>query len=144
MRTVRGKLIFIVDSRSFQISNRKKCKNSRNGPALLDYAFCLESNSAKNRILPVTLWKFAGTMVWTYTFFFYKHRVYKHIRLRFTEILSTLLSTLQPEIWLESNFTRKFFRRGLIFTQILIFLSYFYQKLYIKYFVLFIFYKYAF
>ena len=76
--------------------------------------------------------------------FFYKHRVYKHIRLRFTEILSTLLSTLQPEIWLESNFTRKFFRRGLIFTQILIFLSYFYQKLYIKYFVLFIFYKYAF
>ena len=76
--------------------------------------------------------------------FFYKHRVYKHIRLRFTEILSTLLSTLQPEIWLESNFTRKFFRRGLIFMQILIFLSYFYQKLYIKYFVLFIFYKYAF
>ena len=82
-----------------------------------------------------------------YTFFFYKHRVYKHIRLRFTEILSTLLSTLQPEIWLESNFTRKIFnsrRRGLIFMQILIFLSYFYQMLYIKYFVLFIFYKYAF
>ena len=69
VRNVRGELICIVERRSFQISNRKKSKNSRTLPALFDCTFSLKLNSAINRILPLSSWKFVGMMIWTY----YRH-----------------------------------------------------------------------
>ena len=65
----------------------------------------------------------------------------EHIRLRFTEFLSILLSTLQPEIWLESNFKRKSFSwrtRRMVFMQMHLFLH-FSHILHRKHFQLFIF-----
>ena len=70
VRNVRGELICIIERRSFQISNRKKSKNSRTLAALFDCTFSLKLNSAINRILPLSSWKFVEMTIWTYYRYF--------------------------------------------------------------------------